>query len=47
MSKKDEPFCLIPRGMDNYWFKFCENPDPPEECLECPEHTNNKKEKEI
>ena len=40
-----ERFCSIPRGMDNYWFKFCEKLQPPKECDDCPEHIRNKKPK--
>lgn len=44
-KKVKEPFCLIPRGMDDYSFKFCDHPNPPKECIKCPEHKKNKKEK--
>ncbi len=38
LTKKEalsEKFCLIPQGMDNYWFNFCNYKEPPDECLKC------------
>ena len=37
-----EKYCLIPRGMDNYWFGFCNATEPPHECNNCPHHKSNK-----
>jgi len=43
---KPERFCRIPRGMDDYSFKFCDGPGTPKECKDCPEHISNKKKPE-
>ena len=40
--RKNEPYCLISREMDDYWFKFCKTDEAKDECAECPEHKNNK-----
>lgn len=34
-------YCLIPRGMDDYSFKFCKLSPPLMECKNCCEHIDN------
>ena len=43
-NETEEPYCLIPAGMDNYWFQFCNSDDQPEECKDCPENEQEGKE---
>ncbi len=41
--RKNKPFCLIERGMDDYSFGFCNTKEVMnEECAKCCEHKNNK-----
>lgn len=40
--REKERYCLIPAGMDNYWFHFCDTEKPKDECEQCPEHKTNK-----
>jgi len=42
VCEKKEKFCLIPRGMDNNWFRFCDTTPAHDECKPCKHHISNK-----
>jgi len=39
----EDMFCEIPRGMDNYWFKFCNIDNNISECQNCKHYKKNRK----